>query len=313
MRVFQQHSLPFLLAAAALAVAAPGRPALAQDRGAYRIDTTVTVGRDASVDLGLINGDVVVTATSRGEVRVHAFSDVIPLRLEVIGNTVRVVTENGRYRRGGDQRIEVVVPTGTRVSASSISGSVSVKGAHAEVEASSTSGDVTVEDAVRRASLTSVSGSVRARDVDGDLRARTTSGDVTIDRVNGLVDAETVSGEVEVRSARSDRVRAQSLSGEVTYDGTIARDGRYDFTSHSGTVRLFVPADAGISLTASTFSGSVNSRLPATLGPTTSAGGVRRGGRMELAINGGGARVNATSFSGDIVIERSDARSAGRP
>ena len=105
----------------------------------------------------------------------------------------------------------------------------------------------------------------------------------------------------------------QSLSGEVTYDGTIARDGRYDFTSHSGTVRLLVPADAGISLTASTFSGSVNSRLPATLGPTRDGGGVRRGGRMELTINGGGARVNATSFSGDIVIERSDARSPGRP
>ena len=277
MRASRQHLVLTSLLAAALAVAAPGRPALAQDRGAYRIDTTVAVGRDASVDLGLINGDVVVTASSRGDVRVHAFSDVIPLRLEVIGNTVRVVTENGRYRRGGDQRIEVVVPTGTRVSASSISGNVSVRGAHAEVEASSTSGDVTV------------------------------------DRVNGLVDAETVSGEVEVRSARSDRVRAQSLSGEVTYDGTITRDGRYDFTSHSGTVRLFVPADAAISLTASTFSGSVNSRLPATLGPTTRSGGVRRGGRMELAINGGGARVNATSFSGDIVIERADTRSAGRP
>jgi len=135
---------------------------------------------------------------------------------------------------------------------------------------------------------------------------------VTVDGVAGLVDVETVSGEVEIRSARSDRVRAQSLSGEVTYEGTIARDGRYDFTSHSGNVRLVVPSDAAISLTASTFSGSVDSRLPATLGPTTRSGGVRRGGRMELAINGGGALVNATTFSGDIVIERAADR-ARRP
>ncbi|AHG91914.1 hypothetical protein J421_4377 [Gemmatirosa kalamazoonensis] len=312
MRVMQQHPLIFPLVAAALALPAVAGRARAQDRDAYRIDTTVTVGSGASVDLGLINGDVIVTASSGSAVRVKAYSDVIPLRFEHIGNTVRVLTENGRYRRGGDQRMEVVVPTGTRVSASSISGSVSVRGAHAEVEASSTSGDVTVEDAVRRASATSVSGSVRVRDVDGDVRARSTSGDITVDRVNGLVDLETVSGEVEVHAARSDRVRAQTLSGEVTYEGTISRDGRYDLTSHSGTVRLVVPADAGISLTASTFSGSVNSRLPATLGPTTQTGGVRRGGRMELAINGGGARVTASTFSGDIVIETAE-RASRRP
>jgi hypothetical protein len=310
MRVFVQHSplLPIVAAAALAALAAPAA-AHGQDRNAYRIDTTVAVGRDASVDLGLVNGDVVVTASSRSEIRVHAYSDQMPLRFEHFGNTVRVMTEgSGRYRRGGDQRIEVVVPTGTRVTATSISGGMSVRGAHAEVEASSTSGDVTVEDAVGQAKLNSVSGSVRARDIEGDVRARSTSGDITVDHVAGEVDVETVSGEVEIRAARSDRVHAQTLSGEVTYDGTISRDGRYDLSSHSGTVRLVVPADAGISLTASTFSGSVNSHLPATLGPTTGTGGVRRGGRMDLTINGGGAHVTASTFSGDIVIDRASGR-----
>jgi hypothetical protein len=114
-----------------------------------------------------------------------------------------------------------------------------------------------------------------------------------------------------VRGARSDRVHLQSVSGELTYEGAIARDGRYDFHSHSGTVRLVLPADAGVSLSASTFSGSVDSRLPATLGPTTRNSGVRRGSRMDLSINGGGALVTAETFSGDIVIER--ASGSGRP
>jgi DUF4097 and DUF4098 domain-containing protein YvlB len=288
---------PALLAAAALTVPRSGE---AQDRDTYRIDTTVSVGRDASVDLSLVNGNVTVTASSRDEVRIKAYSEVIPLRFEHVGNTVRVTTESGRYRRSGDQRMEVVVPFGTRVRANSVSGDVSVRGVRGEIEAGSVSGSATVEDATRRAAVNSVSGDVRVRNVDGDVRARGVSGDITVDRVSGEVDAETVSGEVEVREARSDRVHGQSVSGDITYEGTIARDGRYDFQSHSGTVRLIVPGDSPISLTASSFSGSIDSRMKMTMQPTS--GGTRRGQRMELSINGGGARVTAQTFSGDIVI-----------
>jgi DUF4097 and DUF4098 domain-containing protein YvlB len=314
MRSLPQHprrlAVPLLAAVALLAPAA----ARGQSRDAYRIDTTVAVGRDAAVDLSLISGDVIVTAASRDEVRIKAYSEVIPLRFEHVGNTVRVTTESGNYRRSGDQRMEVVVPFGTRVRAGTVSGNVSVRGVRGEIEASSVSGDATVEDVTRRASVSSVSGDARLRGVEGDVRARSVSGDVTIERVTGEVDAETVSGEVDVRGARSDRVHAQSVSGDLTYDGTISRDGHYDFQSHSGTVRLYVPSDAGISLTASSFSGSINSRMPMTMGPTRAQGGGRgRGQRMELSVNGGGARVSAQTFSGDIVIiDRASARPDNR-
>lgn len=304
MRASLQHPI-VLVAVAALAAPAGVR---AQSRDAYRIDTTVAVGRDASVDLGLVSGDVTVTAGSRAEVRIRAYSEVIPLRFEHVGNTIRVTTESGHSRRAGEQRMEVVVPFGTRVRAASVSGSVSVRGVRGEIDASSVSGGVVVEDATRRAALNSVSGDVRGRGIEGDVRARGVSGDITLERVTGEVDAETVSGEVEVRAARSDRLHAESVSGDITYEGTISRDGRYDVQSHSGTVRLYVPSDAPISLTASTFSGSVNSRLPMTMEPNR--GGARRGQRMELSINGGGARVTAQTFSGDIVIID---RASGRP
>ena len=304
MRSVPSSRSALLVVALALAVPAGAR---AQDRGPFRIDTTVSVGREAIVDLGLISGDVVVTAADRGEVRIRASSEYIPLRFEHVGNTVRVSTESGRYRRSGEQRMEVVVPVGARVRASSVSGNVSVRGTHGELEANSVSGDVTVEDVTRRASLSSVSGNVRARDLDADVRVRAVSGDVTIERVVGEIDAESVSGEVSLRRAQSDRVHAESVSGEITYDGSIARDGRYDFSSHSGNVHLSIPDNAGISLGASTFSGSVNSSLPATLGPSESSGS-RRGRRMDLTINGGGARVTAQTFSGDIIIDRASGR-----
>lgn len=307
MRAFLQHPrllhLVGALAVGALALAAPSA-ARAQDR--HRIDTTVAVGRDASVDLGLINGDITVTASSRGDVRIDATSEVIPLRFEHVGNTVRVTTVSGSYRRSGEQRMEVVVPFGTRVNASTVSGRVSVRGVRGEVEANSVSGGVIVEDATRRVRISAVSGGVRGRNIDGNVWARAVSGGVVLERITGEVDAETVSGGVSVRDARSERVHQQSVSGELLYDGTITRDGRYDFQSHSGNVRLLLGDGAAISLSAQTFSGAIDSRFEMTMGP--SRAGTRRGQRMDFTVNGGGARVTAQTFSGNIVLDRASRR-----
>jgi hypothetical protein len=296
------------VAAALAAGAAPNAGAQSRssrdDRAQFRVDTTVSVGRDASIDLGLISGDIIVTASSRDEVRIHAYSEYIPLRFEHVGNSVRLGIVSGQYRRSGDQRIEISVPMGARVTAASVSGNVEIRGVRGEVEASAVSGDVSVEGVTRRANLHTVSGSLRGRDINGDVRARTVSGDLRVEGVVGEIDAESTSGEIEILDARSSHVHAESISGEITYDGTIARDGRYDFSAHSGDVRLTIPKDAGISLNVSSFSGSVSSSLVATLTPDRNDDGRRgpRRHRMELSINGGGARVTAETFSGDIVI-----------
>jgi DUF4097 and DUF4098 domain-containing protein YvlB len=276
-----------------------------RDRETYRIDTTVSVGRGASVDLSLVSGDVIVTAWNRDQVQIKAYSEEIPLRFEHVGSTVRVNTVSGRYRRTGDQRMEVQVPVGTRVEASSVSGDVSVRGTRGEVEASSVSGDLEVEDVVRRASIHTVSGELRARRLEGDVRARTVSGDLTLDELSGEIDAESVSGEISVRRARSARVRGESVSGEIEYDGTIERDGRYEFQSHSGGVRLVLPSSAAATLDVQTFSGSIDSDFPMTMGPNTDQDRRSRSRRrMEFTINGGGARISAQTFSGTVSIER---------
>jgi hypothetical protein len=52
-----------------------------------------------------------------------------------------------------------------------------------------------------------------------------------------------------------------------------------------------------------TFSGEVNSDFPMTLQPGSRSG--NRGRGMQFTIGGGGARISAQTFSGDITIERS--------
>jgi hypothetical protein len=271
---------------------------------ATRLDTTVAVGREPTVDLSLVNGPVTVTAWGRGEVRVRATSERVPLRFDASGGTVRVYSPRTRTRSTGDQRLEVEVPVGTRVIARSVSGDVHVRGVRGEIEARSTSGDVEADGGVRAVTLHTVSGDVRGTSLEGVVNVQSVSGDVDLDGVTGELGAQTTSGDVRLRRARLTRVRAETVSGDVGYDGTIARGGRYDLTSHSGGIHLALPADAAAALSVRTYSGTIDTSFPLTMTPTP-RGQPASPRRVEFTLNGGGgAQVTAESFSGNIVIAR---------
>ena len=84
--------------------------------------------------------------------------------------------------------------------------------------------------------------------------------------------------------------------------------------SHSGDIRLLVPAGVGFELEANTFSGSLRSDLPLTLRGATRPETERddddtpRGRRNSQSLRGtfgdGSAIVTVRTFSGDVVITR---------
>jgi DUF4097 and DUF4098 domain-containing protein YvlB len=102
------------------------------------------------------------------------------------------------------------------------------------------------------------------------------------------------------------------VSGSVEYEGSIARSGRYEINAHSGTVRLLLANPAGFELNANSFSGSIRSELPLTIGGD--AGGrddsSRRGRRdainhaMRATYGDGSATLVVRTFSGDIIIAK---------
>jgi hypothetical protein len=106
-----------------------------------------------------------------------------------------------------------------------------------------------------------------------------------------------------LRNVRSKYVRVESVSGSVEFDGRTETGGRYDFASHSGDVRLWLPAALGAMIAVETFSGTIDSDFPITLQP-----GQRHGKQFEFQVGDGGARIDATSFSGGIYIQRGTGR-----
>ena len=91
------------------------------------------------------------------------------------------------------------------------------------------------------------------------------------------------------------------------YTGTVAKGARYEINSHSGSVRLHLSNPAGFELTANSFSGTIRSEFPVTLGPTSSRNDRGRPGpgRSTHAVFGdGSATLTIRTFSGDIVIAK---------
>ena len=290
-------------------VAAPVVARGQDERTATQIDTTVRLDRGGSVDLSIISGRIRVIGWDRSDVKISATIESGYLRFSANSSRVTLSVDDegdGRRRHGhniGDARYEVSVPRGAKLILEAVSGDVSAKGSQGEIEASSVSGDVDVTDGVRSVSVESVSGSAHAAQVNGNLRAETVSGDLRVENVTGDVEASTVSGEIRLTGIQSKDVRTESVSGSLTYTGSIEPAGRYGFESHSGTIQLNIPRNAGAHFSVETFSGGVNADVPITIGPNSR--GRNRDGHMDFTIGDGRASVTAQTFSGEIVINTS--------
>lgn len=276
----------------------------AQDYALRRsqIDTVVPLERGGTVDLTIISGRIRVTGWDRQDVKVSATIDRGFVRMDAGMSRVRLSVEGDRGR-AGEAVFELSVPRGTRLIMNSVSGDLSSSKTLGEVNAESVSGDIEVSDVLRRLTIQSVSGSQQITNVAGDVRSGAVSGRIEMDQITGDIEAESVSGRVVMLDIRSKFVKAGSVSGRVAFAGPIDPAGRYEFESHSGSIRLALPDDTGALLRVETFSGHVESDFPVTLQPNRGSQN-----RFEFQIGNGRARISAESFSGSIKIIRGTSR-----
>lgn len=279
---------------------------LAAQSARQRIDTTFAFDRSGSVSLGLVSGEIRVTTGTSNEIRIVATTERGRFETTLTRSRVSIEVRSVSGRMG-ETRYDVVVPPGVKVRTSAVSGDVSVRGTGGDVVASTVSGEITVEEASGIVELSSVSGNVDARRISGRADIETVSGDVDVDDVNGSLATESVSGEVAIRRGRLTALRAESVSGTISYAGVLAAQGDIRINSHSGDVYLTVPADLSANLEMETWSGDIASDFPLTLQPGENVG--RRNRRVRFTVGSGGARITAETFSGDITIRRAGARS----
>lgn len=271
-----------LLAALALAVAAPAVPAQQQygrEGNIWRWDGRVENGR--WMNIFNVNGSVQFAPSSDNMVHVVAEKrshgrGEDEIHYEVVqenGNVTicAIWNNNSRCEDGGYQSLRnnnennrnnttvkftVLVPKGLRVGANSVNGGVSVRDVGAEVRART------------------VNGGIEVRNAGGRVRANSVNGAVDVNTAIGPVSAETVNGNVEARML--------ALQG----------NDPMHFKTVNGSVTIIVPARFDADFRFDTVHGGIESDFPMTLtgklGPRHARGTIGSGGRdiRASAVNG---------------------------
>jgi DUF4097 and DUF4098 domain-containing protein YvlB len=291
-----------------------------------RFSRTVRLGRDGSLELSNVSGDIVVTGGEGDEVKIEAVKRarnhsgdeakrrLEELRIEVSELSSRVEVRT-IYPRGRNVSVSVdytiTMPSGASATLHSVSGDVKVSNVKGELRAESVSGDVTATGATHLSLAKSVSGDVNVSDVatDGEVTVNTVSGDLTARALKARdIDFGSVSGSVTMTNVQCERATVKSVSGDLAYDGTLARNGRYELNAHSGGIRLTLAGNTGFEVEATTFSGNVRSDFPLTLRAGGDDRDDRHGPRLNRSIRGSygdaSAILDLKSFSGDIIITK---------
>ena len=308
----------------------PGNTQRRDDRETQteKISRTFNIGTDGELDISNISGDIIVTRANGGTASIEAIKtsraatteearemlSLVAVDFVERGTRVEVRARypnrdewraQGRGRRNVnvDVTFTIAAPQNTRLTLKSISGSVSVKDIAGALTLESISGNVKLSNAGRVSLAKTISGIVEVMDtkIDGSLQAGTISGEVKLQKVAARdLQLSSVSGNVWLQDVGSDRINAKTISGEVQFAGDLEPNGRYEFTSHSGSVRVAIGTKTGFQVEATSFSGGITSDLPLTLE------GGQDSGRRRRSIRGrfgdGSAVLDLTSFSGSITI-----------
>lgn len=154
--------------------------------------------------------------------------------------------------------VTVWAPPGSRVTARTGAGDVSVRGRAGRATVRTGAGTATAADVDGDAEVTTGSGDVVVGAVGGRARIRTGSGTVRVGAVGGATDIKAGSGDVRIGEVHAD-VGVRTGTGAVSV--ADARAGRMDLTTGSGGLTIGVHAGVLAELDLSSGSGRARSEL----------------------------------------------------
>ena len=280
---------------------------------------TEALAKNGRVYVGNLSGDIEIQTWKEDQVKIEALkvseassmdkakenAALVPIEVTKEGDLLRIETKyperHGSW--GGDSgnvsvSYKLWIPDMASVEAKCVSGDIKVAPLGGAAKIRTVSGNVDILGAAG-ADVNLVSGDLKVENVLGDAYLKTVSGDITATKVKGSVEIESVSGDLELKDvSEAKTVTGKSVSGNLTYVGTILPGGNYELTVHSGDVTMRIPANSAFDLEAGTFSGTIDSDFEIQVMGKLSAK------EIHGTVNGGGARVRIKSFSGTIEIKK---------
>ena len=272
-----------------------------------RAQTTVDQHRTAALD-GLVEienmaGSIRVTGWDKAEVAVSGKLGRRATGLEVSGGGGRthIAVETEGHPQGVVSDLDIKVPAGSRLRIEGSAATITVTGVTGTVKAETVNGTISVTGGGKDVDLQAVNGSVDVSKASGRIKAESVNGPVTVRDTSGELEASTVNGELVVTGGAFDRVRLETVSGSLRFEGALTRKSSLDAATVSGSVDLLFAADIGADFQLSTFSGEIANDLGP--GPTKQSKWTPQK-ELIFAAGGGGAKVTVETLSGSIHLRK---------
>lgn len=266
------------------------------------VDESWDIDANAMVSIENIAGAIEVVGWDRNEARLtgELGSSVEELDISASASRLRISVDNKNSRNVDRTELKLMVPTGASVDATGVSANIDISGLDNEkLTASSVSGDVSVAASSERVSIESVSGDVEFSGHTRRISAESVSGDIELSGISGEITATAVSGDMDLIAEDAESVKLETVSGSMTVTANISGNGRLTAESMSGDVLITLPSSQSGLFKAESFSGRIY----------TDFGSVEKskhgpGSRLSHAAGNGNAEVRVESFSGNIKIKK---------
>jgi DUF4097 and DUF4098 domain-containing protein YvlB len=270
----------------------------------------VAVDPHGVVDISNVAGKIEVSAWDNPEVEVRGEIgpgvDKVDVSTDRGRTSIRVYVPNHTFRNASaDLRIRV--PRDSELDISGVSSEVVTTDVEGSVQVKTVSGDVKAEVYGRNAEIKTVSGDVVLRGRgkgagSSDIHVTTISGNIRIDRAGGDLEATSVSGDMTIRLEPARNVRVRTTSGDVGFEGKLAKGASVDAETVSGELTVRAVPESGLDYDVRTFSGDIRNCMGADAERVSKYG---PGRRLNGTRGNGGAdeaRIRLKSMSGDVEL-----------
>ena len=285
--------------AAVLFLAFLAAPAAAQNT----IDQHRSAAPDGTVDIENMAGSIRVTGWDKNEIAVSGRLGRQASGLNLSGGSshTRIEVETEGNPHGVRSDLDIKVPAGSRLKIDGFEASITVTGVTGTVQAETVNGSITLSGGVKDVDLQAVNGAVEVTKATGRIKAESVNGAVTVRDSSGELEASTVNGPLVVAGGSWDRVRIETVSGSLRFDGGLTKHSTVDAETVSGSVEFVLAADLGADFQLSTFSGDIDNELgPA---PTRQSKWTTEK-ELSFSLAGGGAKVTVQTLSGGIRLRK---------
>lgn len=261
------------------------------------LDTTIAVQPEIRLEVSTSAGSIQVRTWDRAAVHVIAKPARGAIALTALDGAVLRVSARAPDGRIDLVDFEITVPRRMDLKLGWGDVDITVHDAEGAVEARNSTGTITIDGGRGTILVESINGPIVIRHARGRVSARSTNAPVAVDSSSGDVDAQSTLNHVTLTAIETRNLRATSVVGVVRFTGPLFPDGRYDLSSHSGSIWIKTSPPINATVSVATVNGAFSSGVPHQIVER------RRRGIFTARFGDGRAQVSVESFNGAIVLE----------